>query len=136
MSLELFREDLEKQDSGSPCYINQMAFYVARIGTKESQKAISDIKERLYGVFPKPSEIDESEVYAHWLCEFGIKGWDNVSDKEDGELIDYSVSMARKIFLNREYWLSLNQVLVSHAVNFENYLNDAVMEDAEEIKKP
>jgi len=63
MSLDLYREDVEKHSSGSPCYIADMTFYVRRIGTKQAQTQIAEIKEKLYGLFPKPHFlIDNVEI--------------------------------------------------------------------------
>jgi hypothetical protein len=135
MSLDLFREDLEKQSQGSPCYVNQMIFNVRRIGTKEVQAEFKDIRERLYGLFPKPSDINDNEILANWLAHGGVTGWDNVTDDENGEPLEFTPSFARQLFLNKAYWLSLNQVLINHATNFENYLNDEAYSDTEELKK-
>lgn len=135
MSLSLFREDLEKQSQGSPCYINQMTFHVKRIGTKESQAEIKDIKEKLYGPIPNPKEIDENFILANWLAYCGVLGWDDVADDESGEVIEFSPAEARKIFLNESYYLSLNQAILNHAMNFENYLCDESEKEIENIKK-
>lgn len=135
MSLEMFREDLGKQSEGSPCYVNHMTFYVSRLGTKESQSQIKDIRVKLYGPFPKPGEVDENEIFAEWLANFGVQGWENVYEEDDNPM-PYSKAFCRQLFLNKRYWLSLNQALINHAVNFENYLTDAAYEDAETIKKP
>ena len=135
MSLSLFHEDLEKQEQGSPCHINQMTFYVKRIGTKKVQSEFADIRERLYGLFPKPSDINESEILANWLAHGGVTNWENVSDDENGEILPFTPSFARQLFLNKAYWLSLNQILIGHATNFENYLNDDASESLEELKK-
>jgi len=133
--LELYREDVEKHLSGSPCYIAQMTFYVARIGTKESIAQFKEIKEKLYGLFPKPGEVSENEVFANWLAYHGVVNWDNVTDGESDEPQPYNKSFARQLFLNKAYWLSLNQLLINHATNFENYLNDEAYEDIETGKK-
>ena len=135
MSLDLFREDLDKHSLGSPCYVNQMTFFVRRIGTKEVQAEFKDIRERLYGLFPKPDEVIESEILANWLAYKGVIGWDNVTDDEDGEPLEFTPTFARQLFLNKAYWLSLNQVLINHATNFENYLCDQAYDDSEELKK-
>lgn len=136
MSLDLFREDTDKQSGGSPCYLHDMTFYVARIGTKEAQEQFKEIREKLYGIFPKPGEVDENEIFAHWLAHYGVKNWENVTDGETEDSMDYSPNFCRQLFLNKTYWLSLNQALINHAVNYENYLSDKAYEDAETIKKP
>jgi len=136
MSLDLFREDLSKHEQGSPCYVRDMTFYVARIGTKQAQAEILDIKEKLYGLFPKPKDVNENEVLANWLAYHGVMNWEGVIDDDGQEEMAYSESFARQLFLNESYWLSLNQILIAHATNFENYLNDSAYEDAEELGKP
>jgi hypothetical protein len=136
MSLDLYREDVEKHSSGSPCYIADMTFYVRRIGTKQAQTQIAEIKEKLYGLFPKPKEINENEIFANWLAYYGVCNWENVTDNDDGEPMEYSEAFARQLFLNEAYWMSLNQALITHAANYENYLADQVYEESEEIKKP
>jgi hypothetical protein len=112
-----------------------MTFYVARIGTKEAASQISEIKEKLYGLFPKPNDIDEHEVFANWLAYYGVKGWDDVTDGENDKPLEFTPTFARSLFLNKQYWMSLNQVLISHAANYENFLNDQAYEDAEELGK-
>ena len=135
MSLDLYSEDLEKHVSGSPCYASNMIFYVARFGTKEAQQQIIEIKEKLYGIFPNPNELDDNEVIANWLAYYGVVSWEDVADDETGETMKYTKAFARQLFLNKAYWTSLNQVLITHALNYENYLNDAAYEDTEQIKK-
>lgn len=112
-----------------------MTFYVARIGTKESVSQIKDIREKLYGLFPKPSDIDENEIFANWLADCGVIGWDNVTDDETDKPMEYTKSMCRQLFLSKQYWLSLNPILIRHATDFENYLHDAAYEDIESLKK-
>lgn len=133
--LDLYKEDIKKHSSGSPVYIHDMIFYVARIGTKDSNLEFKEIKEKLYGLFPKPSDIDENEIFANWLADCGVKGWDNVTNDETDEPMEYTKAMCRQLFLSKQYWLSLNQVLIRHATNFENYLHDCAYEDVESLKK-
>ena len=133
--LSLYREDREKQGKGSPCYLYDMTFYVARLGTKESQKQIDDIKKELYGLFPKDKDINQYEIWANWLAEHGVLGWENVIEDEGGEELEFNRANCRRIFLNQEYWLSLVVALVNHASNYEHYLHDQAYEVAEELKK-
>lgn len=135
MALEMLKEDPEKQDLGSPCYIYKMCIYVKRVDTPEYHKQIKEIMETLYGPFPNPNQVSMDEVHAHWLGEFGVTGWDNMREEEDGELIPYEPKHCRGLFLNKEYWLSLNRLLIEHAKNFEHYLYDQAYEDAETLKK-
>lgn len=133
--LSLYAEDIKKHEKGSPCYIHDMTFYIARIGTKESTFEFKEIKEKLYGLFPKPSNIDENEIFANWLADCGVLGWEDVINDEGGEPMEYSKKTCRQLFLSKQYWLSLNQVLIRHATNFENYLHDEAYEDIETGKK-
>jgi hypothetical protein len=137
--LSLYREDLEKQIEGSVCYTDSsddpMWFLLARIGTSEAKSQIKEITEKLYGLFPKPSDVNEDEILANWLAEYGVKDWGNVIDEENDEPEPYSKSFARKLFLNKSYWLSLNKMLVINANNFENYLDHEQLEDTESLKK-
>jgi hypothetical protein len=43
--------------------------------------------------------------------------------------------VARKIFTNPEYYMSLNMVLVNAAASFENYLHEEAEEDLKALKK-
>ena len=133
--LSLYAEDVKKHSSGSPCYIHDMCFYVARIGTKESNLQFKEISEKLYGLFPKPSEIDQNEIFANWLADCGVITWFDVVDNETDEPMEYTKAMCRQLFLSKQYWLSLNQALIRHATDFENYLHDAAYEDIETGKK-
>lgn len=137
--LSLFREDIKKQVEGSPCYTDSsdepMTFYVARVGTKLFREQIKDITEAEYGLFPKPSDIDEEKITAHWLAYYGVLGWDNLVDGETDEPQPFSRSFAIKLFLNEQYWLSLNKVLINHASNFEHYLIEEEQNDIDGLKK-
>lgn len=135
MKLSDYREDLKLQQSGAPISVGDAEFYIKRIGTPESQKFIKELKLSLWGPFAKHDEQDYNELLAHWLTEYGCTGWDNVCD-ESGKPLPYSVDTARKVFLNKEYWLSLNVILTNAANTFENYLHDQTEEDAEALKKP
>lgn len=133
--LELYSEDLKKHPSGSPCYAGEMVFYVARIGTTDSIAQFKEIREKIYGIFPKPGEVNENEVFANWLAYYGVRGWENVTNDEDGEPMEYTSTSCRQLFLTESYWLSLNQLLVNHATNFENYLHDQAYDDSKSLKK-
>lgn len=133
MNLQDYREDLKKQVKGSPFYVmgGDSHIDVARAGTPEYFKQIEEIKLELYGFEQK--DVDNNLVVAHWLCEYGITGWDGLLDGDNS--IRYSKPNARKIFLNPEYFLSLNALLINHASDFNNYLTDATEKDIEQIKK-
>lgn len=137
--LSLFREDLKKHDEGSPCYTDNsdepMCFMVARAGTKLYREQIKEISDKLYGPFPNPSNVDDDEIIANWLAEYGVISWENLVDDETDEPEPYSKSFARMLFLNKSYWLSLNKVLITHAFNFENYLTDEENKDIDSLKK-
>lgn len=136
--LDLYREDLEKQKTGSPCYVGDMTFYLKRGGTPEAKRELAEIRERLYGLQPNPKEIDEWRIWAHWLAEYGLTDWDILEETDDGEQrpLDFTKASARDIFLNEEYRNSLVPILAHHCLNYENYLFDQANEDAETVKKP
>ena len=132
MKLSNYKESQGKKESGSPCYIEEAHFDVKRINTPEYHKQIEDITKREYGFAPK--DVDHNLVFATWLCEHGVTGWDGVIGDNNEELA-YSKRTARKVFLNPDYFMSLNAVLFNHAGNYNNYLHDEVTEDIETIKK-
>ena len=132
MRLDLFKESKDKQESGSPCYLDDGYFNVLRLHTPEYNKQIEDIKKLEYGFAPK--DIDTNLVIATWLAEYGVTGWDGVLDEDDNEL-RFTRKNARKVFLNPAYYLSLNALLIQHASDYANYLFDDVNEDIESVKK-
>ena len=133
MKLSLFKEDVIKQESGSPLYIDDGCFYVKRVGTAEYHKQIEELKKSEYG-FVAPKQIDDNLLLALWLSEFGVTGWDGVLDEEEYEL-EFSRRNARAVFTNPAFYLGLNSLLISHGSNYANYLFDEVSEDVEQIKK-
>lgn len=140
MILQYYREDPEKQKDGTPIYIEDATFYVRRWGTPESIKKRKELSQALFGPLHKYTQTDDSLLLAHWLVEYGVSNWENVfeddKDSDSGKELQYSESNARKVFLNEEYFLSLNELLFKESVKFENYLYDAAEESIEEIKKP
>lgn len=133
MNLNSYKEDLEKQESGSPFYMGEDAcFYVKRVGTTQYSKQIEEIKRNIYGFAAK--DIDWGLVLGTWLAEHGVTGWDNILDESDNKL-DYSVLNARKVFLNPSFFNSLNAQLISYGSDYANYLFDEVTEDVDQIKK-
>ena len=134
MDLSEYKEDLEKQEKGSPCYLRDSSpayFDVKRINTAEYIKEIESIKKQLYGF--DLSKMDSNLIMAWWLSECGCTGWSEVFS--NGKLLDYSKANARSIFHNPAFYLSLNALLVQHAGNYNNYLHDEAEEDISEIKK-
>ena len=134
MDLALFREDTEKQKGGAPVYIGDATFYLRRWGTPESQRVLKDLRRSLFGPHHKSQESDESLLLAHWLADYGCVSWEGV--ESDGGDLKYSAKAARGVFLNEEYFLSLNVELFLNAQKFENYLYDEATEEVEELKKP
>ena len=131
MNLELFAEDPRKQEGGSPFYIDDGFICVKRIHTVEYNKQREQIKNREYGFSSR--EVDESLITAMWLAEFGVTDWDGVFDG-DKEL-KFTRANANAVFLNPNYRLSLNALLINHAANYANYLFDESKEDIEQVKK-
>jgi hypothetical protein len=132
MRLDLYKESKEKQESGSPCYLGDGSFNVKRLHTPEYNKQIDDIKKNEYGFAPK--DVDTNLILATWLAEYGVTGWDGVLDSDDKSL-KFTRKNARKVFLNPEYFLSLNAILIQHASDYNNYLHDEILEDVEAVKK-
>lgn len=132
MYLPDYMEDMDKQESGSHCYVGEGYFLVKRFGTVEANKQIEDIKRELYGFAPK--DIDSNKVFAYWLSEYGVTDWDGILDEKESEL-KYSKANARKVFMNPSCFLSLNTLLINHASNYSNYLYDELCEDVEAVKK-
>lgn len=133
MLLSDFREDANKQEKGSPCYIGEGCFYVCRVGGRDYTKQIEQIKLELYGFAPK--DMDENLIMAHWLVDYGVTGWDDIFDGDLDNPVEYSKQAARKIFLDPSYWKSLNIVLINHGSNYSNYLHDEVEKDVNAVKK-
>lgn len=134
MRLSDYREDPEKQQNGTPIYIGDATFYCRRFGTPESQRVLKELREKLFGPLHKWTDQDEYILRAHWLTEYGVVNWENVFSVE-GEDLKYSKASARAVFLNPEYYLSLNSELFRDVNNFEYYLYDAAEEDVQTLKK-
>jgi len=133
MLLSQFKEDSEKQQNGTPIYIGDATFFGRRFGTPESKKVLKELRDKLFGPLHKWTDQDDDILLGHWLTEYGIVGWEGVKT-EDGEL-PYNKKVARSIFLDSEYFLSLNSALIRDLNNFENFLYDAAEEDIEALKK-
>lgn len=131
MNLELFAEDPQKQEKGSPLHIDDGFICVKRIHTAEYNKQREQIKNREYGFSSR--EVDENLITAMWLAEFGVTDWDGIleGDKE----LKFTRANALAVFLNPNYRLSLNALLINHAANYANYLFDESKEDIEQVKK-
>lgn len=163
MKLSAYREDLARQAAGVPIYIGDGVFYVRRWGTPESQEVIKQLRKKLFGPLHKDQTGDENLLISEWLIEYGVVNWDGVLqesagedqefkwyeffqqfrnllgrqkiDKPDVSELKYSKHAARNVFSNPEYFMSLNSLILSGAMNFENYLYDDAAEDLEAIKK-
>lgn len=131
-----WHEDTERQKSGAPIYINTdlgvITFYVKRLGTFDSEKQLKIIRAKLFGPFHKSTDVDNNAVYAHWLSEYGVSGWDD----ETGQLGKYTPENARKTFTDEGYFLSLNRQLINDALIFEHFLSEQTEEVIESLKKP
>ena len=137
--LSLYRECKEKQDSGSPCYLDNsdkpMTIWVRRFGNKETREQVSEITERLYGAFPRPGDVDDDKINAYWLIEHGVASWENIIGDDDSEEITFTESNVNRVISNPEYFMSINRILMAHAINYENYLQDSAYKDSESLKK-
>lgn len=134
MLLSLYAEDPEKQQNGTPIPVGDAVFYGRRIGTPEAMRELKELRNLLFGPLHKWTEQDENKLWAQWLAEHGIVNWENVLDT-DGKILEYSKPNARAVFLNPEYFLSLNRILIADLSNFENFLYDAADEEIEALKK-
>lgn len=114
--------------------IGDATFYVKRIGAPECSAFIKKLKAELFGPFHKYQDGDDNLLMAHLLTEYLVTNWEGVST-EQGEPLPYSQAEARKVFLNKEYWLSLNLILINAANTFENYLYEQSDEGIEALKK-
>lgn len=132
--LHQFREDGEKQSEGSPCYLGDHTFIVRRLGTRESNKCMKELRQAIFGPLHKFEDGDNELLLANWLAEFGVTNWD-LTD-EYGAEIKYSKSTARELFLDESYFMSLNAELIDFAARYQHFLYDAAEQDIEEIKKP
>lgn len=134
MLLSSFKEDTDKQKNGTPIYIGDATFFGRRFGTPESKKVLKELRDKLFGPLHKWTDQDDDILLGHWLTEYGIVNWENVLTEEN-EPLKYNRKTARTIFLDREYFLSLNSILLRDLNNFENFLYDAAEEDIETLKK-
>lgn len=133
MNLSEFKEDLEKQESGSPYYLgDDGVIYVKRVGTNQYNIEIEEIKRNIYGFIQK--DLNIGLVLGTWLAEHGVTDWENILDEDDNSL-DFSRSNARNVFLNPSFFNSLNAQLIAHGSSYANYLFDEIIEDVEQIKK-
>ena len=134
MLLSDYREDSNKQEQGSPCYLGDGCFYVKRVGSKQYHEEVDNIKKRIYGF--SPSRVDQNEIIAHWLAEYGVTDWEGIMDgNESNKPVEYSKQNARIIFLDKAYWQSLNLMLFNHGSDYNNYIEDAASEDVNQVKK-
>lgn len=132
MKLSLYKEDLEKHESGSPLYVGEGCFYVKRVGTPEYYKQIEELKKLEYGFAPK--EVNNGLLLGLWLSEYGVTNWEDVLDEDENPL-EYSRKNARLVFNNSAFYLGLNSILINHGSDYANYLFDEVEEDIKEVKK-
>lgn len=164
MQLSAYRESKIKQLNGTPIFVGDAVFYVRRWGTPESQEILKELRKKLFGPIHKDSFGDDFILMAEWLIEYGCVNWEgvleetadestqynwheffnkfksyfskqNVPDYPKLKHLPYSKKAARNIFGNPEYFQSLNNIILTGAMNFENYLYDDASEDLEAIKK-
>lgn len=136
MPLGVYRESLELQASGAPCVTEGGTFFVRRSGTEEYWKTRREITARLFGIYLQPKPESEAIISANMLAEYLVTGWEGVySDDGEGEELEYSKESARAIFLNKEYFLSLNRILEEFSCTFTGYLRLQANEDLDQLKK-
>lgn len=128
----------ETKDCATYCVGGEsdLKIHIARFGNHESRKQLEDIKRKLYGFSYRDEDIDSDLVLAHWLAEYGVKGWDNAKDEKTNETVAFTRQAARQVFLRKEIFLSLNRALIAFASSYESYVQTGLYEDLEQLKKP
>jgi hypothetical protein len=135
MRFSAFRENVQKQRDGAAIPIGLAVFYCRRWGTRESDQFLIKLRRELYGPFVSNADEYFPELLAHWLAEYGVVNWEKVYQEDEDEFLKYSKKTARQLFLDESYWLELNMRLFKECQNYENYLDEMVKEDTEQIKK-
>lgn len=140
MNLSQYREDLNKQKNGTPIYVGDAIFYIKRLGTPESTKAIKKISNRLFGPLHQYTQEDDYEKIAAVLAEYAVVNWENVywsfNDEKEKREFEFNEENKYKLFYSDEFKLSLNVILWNEAWKFENFLYEEAEDSIEEIKKP
>ncbi len=136
MILSDYQEDEKRQNNGVRVKIDDAVFTIKRFGTKESDVFMANLRKKKYNPYAVISDGEkqhlENEVFGEWLAKYAVVDWDGVYD-ETGEL-PYSKAAAWDIFTNPEYFLSLNNALISRAVDVRNFLHINADDDIDAIK--
>jgi len=134
-----FLEDEGLQANGAPFYLssiypsNNGVFYVSRFGCVESVKQMKKLRKQLHG-FDSTKDVDEAELIAIWLAEFGVTGWENLTDANDNE-VPFTRANCRQVFADKRLKLSLCNELFRFACNYEHYIKEQIIEDIDALKK-
>ncbi len=136
MILSDYQEDEKRQNNGVRVKIDDAVFTIKRFGTKESDVFMANLRKKKYNPYAVISDGEkqhlENEVFGEWLAKYAVTDWDGVYG-EAGEL-PYSKAAAWDIFTNPEYFLSLNNALISRAVDVRNFLHVNADDDIDAIK--
>ncbi|ANY29586.1 hypothetical protein BOX08_gp21 [Pseudoalteromonas phage BS5] len=136
MILSDYQEDEKRQNQGVKVKIDDAVFIIKRFGTRESDIFMANLRKKKYNPYAVISDGEkqhlENEVFGEWLAKYAIVDWYGVYD--DNEELPYSKAAAWDIFTNPEYFLSLNNALISRAVDIKNFLHINADEDIEAIK--
>lgn len=128
--IKQYRENCKAWDEGTWVqaeHADGWNFQIRRVGTPQAHSEMKEIRLSLYG--PMPKDEYEPEIIAHWLAKYGVTDWENDQD------IPYSKANALTLFVNQEYWMSLNLELYNLAANFKVFLDEYTKEDMEPLKK-
>lgn len=136
MNLQDYQEDENRQNNGVRVKIDDAVFTIKRFGTKESDVFMANLRKKKYNPYAVISDGEkqhlENEVFGEWLAKYAVTDWDGVYGDE--EELPYSKAAAWDIFTNPEYFLSLNNALISRAVDVRNFLHVNADEDIDAIK--
>ncbi len=92
----------------------------------------------MYGITYVESKLSDEEILRATglaMCEYLVCGWEGVINDETGEELKFSLENAKSVFMNPEFFGSLNTAIVLFASNYENYLKANLEEDIDTIKK-
>ncbi len=136
MNLNNYQEDEKRQLSGAKVEIDGAMFTVKRFGTRESDIFMADLRKKKYNPYAVISDGEkqhlENEIFGEWLAKYAVIDWSNVFNGD--EELPYSKAAAYDIFTNPEYFLSLNNALISRAVDIKNFIHYKADEDIDAIK--
>ena len=125
MNLNNYQEDEKRQLSGDKVEIDGAMFNVKRFGTRESEIFMADLRKKKYNpndvIYVGEKQHLVNEIIGGWLTKYAVHDWSNVFNGD--EELPYSKAAAYDILTNPEYILSLNNALISRAVDIKNFMH-------------